>query len=458
MKTLFLSLFFIPVVVLAQVSSAEVDEIVETWMSNHGSPAIVGCAVKNNEVIWMDAYGDAHAANNIPATVDTPFMLASVSKTYTGTAMLRLINSGLASADDPVNDHLDFDVIHPDFETPITIGQLLTHTSGIKDNWGVMPYCDGDCATSLYDFMYSYFTPGESNYSATQNFSSDEPGTSYDYSNIGNALIGVVVEGITEMGFNEFCEQEIFEPMCMDNTHWFLSEFDDVSLIATPHEYIGNIVSPIDHYGYPDYPDGQLRSSIRDVASWLLMNLNNGSFNFLEILPESLAQESMSPIFGGDQGYVWYSFSLEGDTVWGHNGGDAGVSTDICVSKENDVAVAILSNGEDNLFSLMADVYVWAKDTNGTGLGWPDCATDISEVEEAELNIYPNPAHSEVRISHDLATAGQIHIISVDGRLVLNQSFVSRCLVVSVEDLESGVYLVEVFSANQRQAATLVIE
>jgi CubicO group peptidase (beta-lactamase class C family) len=387
-------------IVVAQPTSLEVDQFVYQWLLNHENPAVVGCVVKGQEIIWMDAYGYANVEDDYSATVDTPFMLASVSKTFTGTALLQVIEDNPnVDFSDAASDHLDFEVIHPAYpDTPITLEQLLTHSSGIKDNWNVMPYCDGDCTVALSDFLYGYFTLGEPNYNASANFYNWEPGSTYAYSNIGAALIGLLVESISGMPFNNYCEQNIFAPLCMDNTHWFLSEFSDVSAIATPYDTWSG-ADPVDHYGYPDYPDGQLRSSIRDMANWLLAQLNDGNFSNQQILGEAMASDAMTVHFGGDQGYIWYQDMVDGDVVWAHNGGDLGVSSDIFISKENNIAVGLISNGDDGLSGLHDDIYAWAKTASGTGAGWPDCALNVDEQRSVSgIGIYPNPAIESLSI------------------------------------------------------------
>lgn len=432
----------------AQPSSLDMDQIVNEWLLANSNPAVVGCVVMDNEIIWMDAYGQANIAAEYDATVDTPFMLASVSKTFTGAALLRAVeNNPDAELSDAVNDHLSFTVTHPSFpNSVITIRQLLTHSSGIDDNWDVMPYCDGDCETVLGDFMASYFTPGEPDYDAAANFHSWEPGTNYTYSNIGAALIGHLVETISGMPFNEYCEQYIFEPLCMNNTHWFLSEFNDISAIATPYDTWSG-TDPIDHYGYPDYPDGQLRSSIRDVANWLLATINMGAFNTETIMTSSSMAEALSLQFNDDQGYIWYVETIDGDGVWAHNGGDQGVSSDIFVSLVNNIGVAFISNGDDNLNGLLTPTYQWAKAQVTAGAGWPECITAVSENENTtSLDVYPNPVDEVLNM--DLSAfqgALSIELRSIDGKLLYHENILNQAYwQMSLSNFESGSYLLHI--------------
>ena len=73
------------------------------------------------------------------------YILSSISKTITATALMQLYEDNQFMLDDDIDDYLQFNVNHPDFPfVPITLKMLLSHTSGIKDNWNVMPYYDGD--------------------------------------------------------------------------------------------------------------------------------------------------------------------------------------------------------------------------------------------------------------------------------------------------------------------------
>ena len=127
----------------------ELLQFIESTMENHLIPGISISIVKDQNIVWEKHFGYSNINQNILVDENTLFMLASISKTITATALMQLFEDGLFSLNDNINNYLPFNVNHPDYLTPITFKMLLTHTSGIKDNWGVMPYYDGDSDLEL---------------------------------------------------------------------------------------------------------------------------------------------------------------------------------------------------------------------------------------------------------------------------------------------------------------------
>ena len=173
--------------------------------------------------------------------------------------------------------------------------------------------------------------------------------------------------------------------MCMNSCYWFFDQYPDPSIIAIPYE---DNVSPSNHYGYADFPSGQLRSNIIDISNFLIMYLNQGTFNGNVILSNETINMMHSIQFGNDQGLIWYIENFDGDDVWAHNGGDLGVSTDIFFSPENNIGVAVLSNGESYLDDINDIIYNYAKSLDGSVENYPDCSEPL--IQEEIVNNYQN--------------------------------------------------------------------
>ena len=131
------------------------------------------------------------------------------------------------------------------------------------------------------------------------------------------------------MPFDAWCDERIFAPLAMHRTSWHLAGLDR-SQIAMPYRYRAGRFVPYGQYGYPDYPDGQLRTSVRQLAHHLLAFMGGGEYAGTRILQSDTVDEMRRVQFPGvahGQGLIWYRFALRGMRLMGHNGGDDGVAT-----------------------------------------------------------------------------------------------------------------------------------
>lgn len=153
--------------------SSTIDTEIASIMSSNNLPGVATVVVKNGEIVWIESYGYANTDLSTAFTDTTSLMLASVSKTFTGVALLQLVEDGLVSLDDPINDYLPFSVAVPGFEsTPITFRMLLTHTASIFDSAIMDNYYNygGDPTITLADCIQRYLSTSGADYDAVDNF------------------------------------------------------------------------------------------------------------------------------------------------------------------------------------------------------------------------------------------------------------------------------------------------
>lgn len=331
----------------------DLDAFVRGQMREGRLPGLAAAIVKDGELAWARGYGLANIAHERRASVDVEFMLASVSKTVTGVAVMQAVQEGLLDLDAGVNEVLPFAVRNPEFpDEAITTRMLLTHTSSLRDNWEVLNtiYVKGDSAVSLGGFLGEYLVPGGRHYDAGKNFLSASPGSTYRYCNEGVALAGYLVEAVTGSGFDAWCDERIFSPLGMDQTSWFLHGLDRTG-VAMPYRYVcsRDRYRRYGQYGYPDYPDGQLRTSARELGRFLLAFVGGGELDGVRILEESTVQEMLReqvPDVVAGQGLVWYAIHRDGERLIGHNGGDSGVATQMFFRERDGTGVITLANGD----------------------------------------------------------------------------------------------------------------
>ena len=117
---------------------ADLDVYIETEMTAGRIPGLGIAIIANNEVAYVQGYGWANIEDQLPVTPDTPFMLASISKVFTATAVMQVVEDGVFSLDDSINDLLPFEVDNPRVEgEDIQVRHLVTHSSGIRDRYTV---------------------------------------------------------------------------------------------------------------------------------------------------------------------------------------------------------------------------------------------------------------------------------------------------------------------------------
>jgi CubicO group peptidase (beta-lactamase class C family) len=326
-------------------SVEELDAFVRREVTRHRVPGLAVAVVVDGEVRWSRGYGYADLAQKRRVTPDTPFMLGSVSKVVTGAAVMRLVEQGRLHLDEDVNARLPFAVRSPWTDEPMTLRHLATHTSGILDSNAeyASPYVEGDSPISLRDFLQGYLTPGGRWYDPRGNFASASPGQSFRYSNVGVALSALMVETTAERPFDRFTEEQLFEPLGLTRTHWFLRDFSERDAPATPYDERGR---PLAQYGYPTYPDGQLRSSANDLGRILAAFMNGGELGGRRILQARTVRTMLTPQVpavrnGEDEQLLFWT---EKGGLIGHSGGDDGVLTLMYFDPQTRIGAVLLTN------------------------------------------------------------------------------------------------------------------
>jgi CubicO group peptidase (beta-lactamase class C family) len=368
-----------------------VDVLIQSEMSTERFPGVSTIIVKNGEVVWVESYGFADVENAIAVEDTTVFLLASMSKVFTGTASMQLYEAGTTDLDQDVSNYLTWPVGIPGFQNDsITIRQLMTHTSSIEDNGLAMDgyYDYPDPTISLQECMQRYFSMSGADYDPAANFYNSAPGSVYNYSNMGTALNGYITEAVSGMPFDDFCDANIFNPLCMEKTAWHFADFDSAH-VARPYQYVGGNYVPYAHYGFADYPDGQLRSNVHDLGNFMIAYLNGGTLGTNTLLNSSSISEMWSaqvPTLDPTQGLNWYQeelfYSGGSEMLWGHNGGENGVSTDMYLDPINNIGICVLTNGEGDALYICDELYDYARSLNPTSSILPDCG----ELGIGELN------------------------------------------------------------------------
>ncbi|WP_367391755.1 serine hydrolase domain-containing protein [Lewinella sp. LCG006] len=338
----------------------EFEEYIQDEMALQNIPALSVLMFKEGDILYENYFGKSHIEQNVSLESDHPFLLASISKVVTATALLQLYEQELFALDNAINDYLPFPVSIPGYTTDISFRMLLTHTSGIADGSALddQYYYGEDSPVELEYFLRNYLKPGGDFYDATDNFYDFEPGTQHEYSNTGSALIGFLVERLTGTPFDLYCKQNIFNPLGMVNTSWRLEEI--TGTIVQPYSFSNGGYEAIEHYTFTDYPNGGLRSTAKDMFTLLSAFVQGGMANNYALLKPITINEMITPQIPAINNEVGlHLFVMDAEHgLWGHDGGEEGVATIMAFNPDTKVGAIILANqGDAELEEILAEAY-----------------------------------------------------------------------------------------------------
>lgn len=328
---------------------AKINTVMDEMIANDVMPGAVTFVARRGHIVQHEAYGDAvlyqndsgeKVENPIAMKKDTIFDVASLSKIFTTVAAMKLYEQGHFNLDDPVVEYI------PEFaqngKEDVTIRQLLTHTSGFKA-W-VPLYTIGENKQDRLQYVFEYAL-------------TNEPGTTYTYSDLNMITLAVIVERISGMGLDKFVKENITEPLNMTNTMYNPPEDLKDQIAATEYqpwtdrglvwgevhdENAWSLGGVAGHAG--------VFSTANDLAKLAHMMINEGRYGSKQILqPETveLLVENQIPQSGDEHGLGWelaqgwYMDALSESSSIGHTGY---TGTSIVVNQNNGTIAILLTN------------------------------------------------------------------------------------------------------------------
>lgn len=380
MKPILIILLF-PVFIFGQKNgSANLAKYMQAQVEiNNFSGAVL--VSKNGRVLLKKAYGLADYEWNIKNTIDTKFQLASVTKQFTATAILLLIEKGKLSLDDKLSKFL------PDYPKAdsVTIHMLLSHSSGLAMGFK-------EIALSSMDKDSAYAKIKKIPYEFS-------PGTKSGYSNIGYYLLAKIIEKVSGEKYAVFLKKNIFEKAGMKNTGVSNNEsIVEKKAKAYYQAESGLIHNPFINWEINVGHDG-VYSTVEDLALW------DKALYGTNILSAQMKKLMFSP-YGAENwgyGFIINPFYNHGHQLIAHDGGFFGTMTSFNRFTEDKLFVTVLSNNES--FS-----YIISYGLSAIALG-----------KEVELPY----KHHRVEINPDLydqymGTYDKIDILKIDGKLYFN--------------------------------------
>jgi CubicO group peptidase (beta-lactamase class C family) len=330
-------------VALAQDHAAKIQELLSVANKYRQFNGTVLVA-ENGKVVYKGGYGSANMEWNIPNTPDTRFRLGSITKQFTATVIMQLVEQGKIKLDAHLSDYL------PDYRkdtgSKVTIHHLLTHTSGIP-SYTSQPGFFENVSRNPYkvDEFVKKYASGDLEF---------EPGSKYTYNNSGYFLLGAIIEHITGKPYEQVLKENIFDPLGMKNTG-----YDHYGTII-PKRAAGYIKTA-DGYANAPYLDmsipyaaGSLYSTVEDLYLW-------DQALYTDKLLTAQSKALMYKPFLNDYAYGWVitnaAFRQNDQPVpeITHNGGINGFSTNIVRFPNEKNLIVLLDNSNSEYIDRLSD-------------------------------------------------------------------------------------------------------
>jgi CubicO group peptidase (beta-lactamase class C family) len=260
------------------------------YVTQNHAYSLVGLTVSvvhRSEVIFKKGYGFADLEKRVPVDPDRHlFRIASITKTFTATAVMQLVEQGQLDLEADVQSYLDFD-IPKTYSEPIRLKHLLTHTAGFEDyNFGGVAD-ELEQIVPLREFLIEHM-PERVN----------RPGAFHSYSNYGSALAGYIVAQTSGMPWADYVKAKLLDPLGMTQTNAHQPRTDGHRQNhAISYSQSGDTFEAQPFHFFADAPNGVMSTTAADMTRWMFVHLNHGELNGVRILGEETSRQMQTELF-----------------------------------------------------------------------------------------------------------------------------------------------------------------
>ncbi len=327
-------------------------ELFDLWaeerLAHQHIPGVSIGLVHDQELVWAEGYGFADLESRTPATPETLYRLGSITKLFTATAVLQLRDAAKLTLDDPVVKHLPWFSVQTDFEGdgPITVRQLLTHTSGLPRE-AAFPYWTTHEFPTSEDVRKAL--PGQQAVFG--------PARRYKYSNLGMGLLGEIVGAVSGQTYADYVRDHILLPLGMNDSTAAPTEAHHKRRATSYMRRLPDGSRPVfDYYDTRALaPAANLVSSVRDLAEFAKLQFRTDSgqpVGGAQILAPVTVREMHRPhwVYESWRGGRGLGFSVSrrnGKTVVSHGGWIGGNRTHLLLVPSEKIAVIAMVNADD---------------------------------------------------------------------------------------------------------------
>ncbi|MES2418757.1 MAG: serine hydrolase domain-containing protein [Bacteroidota bacterium] len=345
---------FLTVGAFGQAEKAEAE--IQDLMKQSKAVGLSVAVVKNGNIIYAHSFGLKDVEKNIPLANTDIFRIASISKSFSATAIMQLAEAKKLSLDDDFSKLVGFKVRNPNFpETVITLKMILSHTSSINDSEG---YFDLDVINP------------EKGKNWEKCYNKYEPGKGYSYCNLNFNMVGAVIEKISGERFDSYIKNHILNSLGIYGGYWV--ESLDSTRFVTLYEYNASTkkfspsptayaprTSEIKNYvmgqSTPTFsPTGGMKISASDLAKYMTMHMDQGKYKGIKIITKKSAKLMQTKI-SDEEGYGLAIRTADdlipGKIMKGHTGSAYGLYSAMFFQPKERFGIVVITNGCDTKYT-----------------------------------------------------------------------------------------------------------
>lgn len=461
--------------------------------------SIIG--IRGDSVAYEGYYGLRDFGRSLPINENTLYRIASVSKSFTAAALMKLYEQNLFSLDDDVSPYLGFTLQNPNFPgNKITFRMLMSHTSSIQDGTGYDGFLSATAGTNPPPPLSALLVPGGANYTANM-FRSEKPGSYFNYSNVEFGVLATLVERISNTRFDIYVRQNILLPLGIAGSFNIqdITNINDVAVLYRKSgsswapqldNYLGVVPPPRDLSGYVIgsnglvfSPQGGLRISGKDCAKFMCMIMNNGVYKGTRVLNDSTVRKmreaqwiytnasSGNNYFGlfrtWGNGIHVTTNAPNGDIVfnssrpmWGHPGEAYGLISDMYADTLSNTGVVFITNGKFGSYTTCNTAFYCIEEKVFNAVyTWTLAPTGIRDylLPVDAVTISPNPSHSLIVIQTKLAGTKTYQVTDAIGRVVAQGNFSGTQTIIYPAQWQTGMYQLKIIDNNGRYTVKKII-
>lgn len=346
-------LLIYPFFLKGQYSSA--DSAIQVIMGSHKVMGMSVAVVKKNELVYAQSFGLKNQETKTALNNSDIFRIASISKSFSATAIMQLVEKRLISLDDDMSKLVGFIIRNPKYpETPITLKMVLSHRSSINDSQGY--------------FSLDAINPAK-NPNWAKCYNNYAPDSGYMYCNLNYNMAGTIIEKISGERFDRYIQNHILQPLqlyggyCVDSLdkQKFATIYeystDSAKFIASPNAYAARseeIANYTMGYSTPVFsPTGGMKISASDLAKYMIMHSKMGKFNGKRIIARRSAKQMQTMISEKEQYGLALSKSnklIEGVWLTGHTGSAYGLNSAMFFEPNKQYGFVVIINGSEQKY------------------------------------------------------------------------------------------------------------